>query len=126
MSRILVWESLEAHLKMVNDPISAQLGAELSKCMGGPDASMFHVYYDPAAATASLLNAPVTCFVQSPKLAEGKTEADFKATIDIVRGATDIKGLQGMAWGRKVENDSEYTMITSWDTIEVRLPVLSA
>ncbi|KAF7796501.1 hypothetical protein EIP86_007679 [Pleurotus ostreatoroseus] len=116
----IVWETLEDHQNLINDPIYAKLIEHVKQCVegGGLDGlEMIHVPFEPVAALATIYNGPFTSFAHvTPK--PGKTVDDINADLALLRDVKDVQGNLGLASGKVIEKEDAFVFTSGWDQIE--------
>ena len=95
------------------------LGGLLAKAADLSKLEMTHVYFEPNAHLAPLLNAPYTSYLQSQTRKEGRTAAELELHLTALTALPLLPGGHGGASGRAVEKD-EHVLLFGWDTPEVR------
>lgn len=114
-----VWETVQDHVDLTNDPIYVPLKAAISKCVASPPPPLYHVLFEPAPSLAAVFDGPYTALADIGKLLDGKTEDDLNAVMGLVATAKDVKGVNGTAFGEKIEHPGLYAFLTAWDSPEV-------
>ncbi|KAJ3500153.1 hypothetical protein NMY22_g19356 [Coprinellus aureogranulatus] len=121
---VVVWQSLEAHQKLIADPIYPELGAQLKPALAGA-INIQHVEFAGDATVA--FNAPVT-EVAIAKLKEGKAKEDFVAFIPtIVETSKAVPGIHGPgAYGEVIEEQRSFYLVLGWESVEAHKAVVSS
>jgi hypothetical protein len=114
----IVWESLEAHQKLIGDPIYPTLISQLAPAVAGA-LKLQHVEFTGDVAIA--FGAPVTEVAVS-KLREGKSKEDVDTFMPVMVDASKVPPVAHgpCAYGEVIEEPGTFYLVLGWDSPEVR------
>ena len=114
----IVWESLEAHQKLIADPIYPTLISQLAPAVAGA-LKLQHVEFTGDAAVA--FGAPAT-EVAISKLREGKSKEDVDTFMPVMVEASKVPPVAHgpCAYGEVIEQPGTFYLVLGWDSPEVR------
>ncbi|TEB39781.1 hypothetical protein FA13DRAFT_1723994 [Coprinellus micaceus] len=118
---IVLWESLEAHQKLIGDPIYPTLISQLAPAVAGA-LKLQHVEFTGDVAIA--FGAPVTEVAVS-KLREGKSKEDVDTFMPVMVEASKVPPVAHgpCAYGEVIEEPGTFYLVLGWDSPEAHRAV---
>ncbi|KAF7346426.1 hypothetical protein MSAN_01870500 [Mycena sanguinolenta] len=112
---VSVWDSYEAHQKVIKDPNYAGIIEALKPAVSGPfERHHINVSSDPTAA----LTAPAVEFVVFT-LKDGAADKLTPLMEELGAGADTAAGAHPpCAWGQSVEDKNKFLLVIGWDTVQ--------